>query len=340
MVVTLAVVFAGCAGLGAGDRSAATGGGAPEQQGMSGGGDGGAPAPEEQQQRQSGGGGSGDGGEPSFAAARTNRSLIRTGTVSLEVENFTDARARLTADVRARGGYVSGSDVNRNRAGNRSWQTGYVVVRVPAENFSGMVETARKRGTVLSAKTETRDVTEQLVDIEARLANLQRQRDRLRTLYDRANTTGDLLQIQEQLTQVQGDIERLEAQKRSLRGKVSFSTLRLELSEPRPEAADDGPTPFHAQSLGGAFGRSVEGALQFGRALLVAGVAAVPWLFVVGLPVAVVVGIGRRVGRPDWLPLVGRSRKPSIPGRSGESDETRADEPDGDGYASADDRDE
>jgi hypothetical protein len=301
VAVALAVVLAGCAGLGgsSGDATAALG-----AQQAAAGGDGSVDAGAEKQRRRSAGestsggdGGDGSDGVPGNAAVRTNRSLIKTGEVRLEVENFTTARQRLTADVRERGGYVSGSDVTLHTSGDWTWRTGHLVVRVPSGNFSGMMSATRERGTVVSANTGTKDVTEQLVDMDARLQNTKDQRDRLRTLYEEANTTEKLLRIGERLSSVQGEIERLEAKRRALRGKVAYSTLRIELAEPEPDVAYDDPNAFHEQSLDGAFGRSLRGVVVLAKTTLVAGVAAVPWAVALGIPAVLVVGLGRRLHR-------------------------------------------
>lgn len=294
VAVALAVVLAGCAGAGSGDAG-------PEELDAQAGGDAGA---------------SGDGGDGTRlqedaaesqpeARAQVDRAIIRTGTAEVEVENFSTAQASVVADARARGGYVAGSDARLHREGNETWQTGYVVVRVPAENFSAMVESARGQGTVLSVSTETEDVTDRLVDLNARLENLRSERDQLRALYERANSTEETLRVQERLSDVQADIERLEAQKRSLENQVAYSTLRVELREPRPDTGsrvDDSPL-FHEQSPVTAFLNSVGTLVTFARTLFIVGVAALPWVVALGLPFAGVAfgvrrGLRRRRGGP------------------------------------------
>ncbi|WP_436931123.1 DUF4349 domain-containing protein [Halosimplex halobium] len=326
LLVAALVVLAGCSGMGAGDSADGAG---PEKQAASGGdagasggdgGDGGSGAADgasggddaaDAEFSASDGGGDGQ----ASASAQVDRALIKTGEVRLEVENHSVAERAVRSRAAELGGYVSGSNVQLHHRANATWRTGYVEVRVPSTNFTALYESTQGQGTVLSADSSTKDVTDQLVDLTARLENLRAQRDRLRSLYDSANTTEDLLDVGEQLSEVQGEIERLEAQKRSLRDRVSFSTVRVELREPRPDpVAPEEPTPFHEQSPVSVFLSSAQGFVTFARTVFVAGVAAVPWVLGLGVPALLVVGAGRRVGVPSRVPIVGtrsRSRRPS-----------------------------
>ena len=283
LVVAL-VLLAGCAGAGDSEDSGEpdsveladqSGGDAGD------GGDGGAGA---ERPEQSGG----DAGAPGEVnAAVQERAIIRTGTVRLEVENATTSRETLQTRARELGGYTAGSELTRHRRNNATWKEGYLVVRVPSENFSAMLDGASAQGVVRSENTETEDVTDQLVDLNARLENLRVERDQLRRIYNRSNSTEDVLAVQERLSDVQGEIERLEAQKRSLEDRVAYSTLRIELREPQPEGTTREVTPFHEQSPLSALNNSVATLVQVLRTLFLLAVIAAPWLAVAAIPVGI-----------------------------------------------------
>ena len=279
LLVAATLLLAGCAG--AGNPVSANGGDGAEM--AAGGGDAGAQQAAPQAAESSGGDG-GDGGSVAQAdQLRQQRAIIKTGRMVVEVENFSTSRTAVANEARSMGGYVSDSNQQLHRTGDATWRTGYVVVRVPSEDYEAMQEAAAERGTVVSEETETKDVTDQLVDLEARLENLRQRRDRLRTFYSRANDTEELLRIEEQLSEVQGEIERLEAQRRSFEQRVAYSTLRIELREPAPGASDI-RTQYHQQSLVAVFLGSVEDVYVFGRATLVTAAAALPWLAVLAVP--------------------------------------------------------
>jgi hypothetical protein len=216
------------------------------------------------------------------------RARIKTGQIALQVEDFDAARSALTSRARQHGGYVSDVSRRQHRNGNRTWSTGELTIRVTAENFSALRDDAKGSGVVLREDVSTRDVTDQLVDLNARIENLERQRDRLRTLYDRANETEELLAIQGQLSDVQGEIERLEARRKSLRQQVSYSTLTVELREPRPGSPRVELPSYHERPLVDAFVSSINGVIVLAQAALVTAAYALPYLVVLavlGIPV-------------------------------------------------------
>ncbi|WP_251343491.1 DUF4349 domain-containing protein [Haloplanus halophilus] len=284
LLVTL-VVLAGCNGAAGGAEVSAGGGGDGASLAETG------AAPEEARAADGGGNG-GDGGS---AAAATGRSIIRTGQVRLRVDDFETSRSNLTALVEARGGYVSESSRRVNDRDDASWTTGRVVLRVPAENFSATMTAVEAEGRVLESQTSTQDVTDQVVDLQARLENLRAERERLRTLYQRANDTEAVLAVEERLSEVQTEIERTEAQLQSLQRRVAYSTITVEMSEPRP----DRPVPdqWYDTPVVAAFLESVEGVGVVLRALVVAGAYAAPYLLVFLTPFAVAGGLLYRYRR-------------------------------------------
>ena len=305
-VVALAalVVFAGCGGAGSangGGGDSGAGGAGEYEQATGGGGDRpeatGAPTQEPDLVGDTGGSGGdaadGDGG----SAATDDRAIIRTGTVVVEVEDFQSARSNLTTTVRGYGGYVSDSRENRREIDNETWTRGEVILRVPSEDFDALVDDARALGEVTSVETNSRDVTDQLVDIEARLENLRAERDRLRTLYDRANTTEDVLAVQRELSDVQREIERLEARQQSVEDRVAFSTLTVRLEEPRPTPGRVAPDRWYDTPVVSAFLQSIDGVVVVARALVVGFAYALPYLVAFGLPIALVGGVVLRYGR-------------------------------------------
>lgn len=212
--------------------------------------------------------------------AQTQQALIRTGTVHIKVEDFDAARTNLTRAVREQGGFVS--DSVKYGSDSTSGTSGRIVYRVPAKNFSAFFEHTKKEGEVLRSKTNTTDVTDRVVDLEARLKNLRAQRDRLRKLYDQANDTKSVLSVGKRLSTVQGKIERLKAQRRTLENQITYSTVIVELSEPTP--TDDTQKHWYETGVIDAFIESVGGVIVALRALLVGGAYVLPYLIVFGLP--------------------------------------------------------
>lgn len=280
VLVLAAVLLAGCSGTGGGPVGLSSDGN--EQARATGPADGAATA----------GGAEGtpaaQGAESRAAEVQAARSLVRTARVTLEVESVPEVRSELTAAARDRGGFVAASSTTQHDRGNRTWATARIVLRVPSDTFGGTLETVKESGEVRSAESETTDVTDRLVDLEARLENLRAQRDRLRTLYEEANETEDVLRVGKRLSDVQERIERLEGEKQSLEDRVAYSTITVELSEPEPRP--DTPTPsaaYHETSLTGAVAASVDGVVVAARTGAVTVAYALPYLVAFGLPLSV-----------------------------------------------------
>ncbi len=163
------------------------------------------------------------------------RHVIRTGHAVVVVDDFEEARANVRSLAEDRGGYVEASERDVHREDNQTWTSGTLVIRVPSDEFDDVHEEIGEEGLLLESATETEDVTDQIVDLEARLENLEAQRDRLRDLYEDADRTDDVLRIESELSAVQEDIERTETTLTTLEEQVQYATITVHLEEPTPD---------------------------------------------------------------------------------------------------------
>ncbi|MFC6786234.1 DUF4349 domain-containing protein [Halobaculum halobium] len=240
-----------------------------------------------------------DGGGANVNAQVAERQLIYEATVELRVDDYDAARTTLTEMTRERGGYVGSSRTEVRGEGNETWTTGQLVLRVPSGNYSGAMDAINETGEVRSVDESTQDVTSQIVDLEARLESLRAERDRLRELYEQANDTEDVLAVQRELSDVQTEIERTEARLQSLERRVAYSTITVELREPRPDYEPPERTAWYETPLTEAFLESVNGVIVLGRGAVVLTAYALPYLLVLAVP-AVGLALGYRRARGRW----------------------------------------
>ncbi|MBM3469621.1 MAG: DUF4349 domain-containing protein [Armatimonadetes bacterium] len=163
------------------------------------------------------------------------RRVIRTGQMSIEVERFDAAASRLFAIAEGAGGFVADSSFSEEDGVPR----GTFVLRVPAARFSEVVAQVEKLGTVQRRQISGQDVTEEFIDLEARVRNLTRQEARLLALMDRATRIPDLLAIEGEVARVRGEIERLTGRLRFLANKVDLATVQAEVSQ-KPKKGSGG----------------------------------------------------------------------------------------------------
>ena len=282
-VIALAflVVLAGCGGLGGSAGGGADGGSVNASSGGLNGGSGAESAGATAAASGGGDAGAADAETGNQQALQANRAIIKTAHIRLEVESFDTARGNITTATRRLGGYVgASSESTRGENGNRT--AGQVVLRVPSRNFSTLYDQVQATGTVLSANTNTSDVTEQLVDLEARLENLRAQRQRLRDLYENASDTEAVLAVQERLSNTQSEIERLEARLQSLENRIALSTITVELTEPADDPIATGA--WYDVGVIDAFVDSIGGVVTTLRAAVVAVAYLAPYLLVFGVP--------------------------------------------------------
>lgn len=107
-----------------------------------------------------------------------------------------------------------------------------VVLRVPAAKLDAVERDLSGLGTVTSQSSTQDDVTQQHIDMAARLKNLQAEEARLRSFFGRATKVSEMLAIEQELARVRGEIESLQAQIAYLERQAARATLTLTLTEP------------------------------------------------------------------------------------------------------------
>lgn len=191
----------------------------------------------------------------------------------------------LDAATRA-GGWVQASETGRDQA--------TLVLKVPANRLEGVLAGLRDLGKVRSESIAGEDVSQEYVDLEARLTHWQAQEAVFLGLMAKAKTISETIQIQQQLSVIQEQIEQLEGRRRYLEGQTSFSTVRLSLLEAGAVAKEPETS---ASTLARAWERAMGVALDvIGGTLVVLG-AVVPLALVLGIPALGLAALRRRPDR-------------------------------------------
>ncbi len=160
----------------------------------------------------------------------TERMIVRTGNLALVVNEVSDTIDRITVLTENYEGYVVSS--NSWREGERL--VGNITVRVPAERFAGAMRAFRDLAVeVMSESTSSRDVTEEYVDLEAKLKNLEASEAQLLKLMDKAEKVEDILDIQRELSRTRGEIEQTRGRMQYLERTSDTSLIELHLEQAR-----------------------------------------------------------------------------------------------------------
>lgn len=222
------------------------------------------------------------------------RMIIKTGSLSMIVEDVREAIKKITDYANTNGGYVVSSNVNKYDLS----VSGEITVRIPVAVFESGISEVKTFGEVTSEDSYGQDVTEEFVDLEARLNNLKASEAQFLEIMKKATKIEDILAVQTQLTYVRGEIESYEGRMKYLSESAKLSTLTVYLStDPATlPLADDDETWKPFATLKDAF-RSL---LDFGKGLVEAGiwvVVYIPALLIGAVLIWVIVKIIKRIFR-------------------------------------------
>jgi hypothetical protein len=228
--------------------------------------------------------------------APNERSIIYTGSITVAVDDVRSAADKAGVIATGSGGFI-GAD-KRNFTGGRS--EAQLVLRVPAAAYTSALDALGKLGTEEARSGAQDDVTEAVVDLDARIASQQASVNRTRALLAKANTIGEIVSVESELTRREADLASLQARKRSLADRVDLSTITVFLHSrdtpaPGPVEPDSG---FVAGLKGGwhAFVSSVQVLLTILGALT-------PFVVAIGVPVWLILWWLRRRRDPAMRPL-------------------------------------
>ena len=141
------------------------------------------------------------------ASRIAGRKIVFTASVSLVVENYSKLESDLSAVILANDAFVADS-TQTGEVGSRS---GSWSVRVPVERFEPFLTSASALGEVVSKKRNSKDVTEEFVDLQSRIENKKRLEARIAEILERkSDSLSDIIKVEHELGRVRESIERME----------------------------------------------------------------------------------------------------------------------------------
>ena len=230
--------------------------------------------------------------------AAVERKIIRNADLSIESQNPEESFRRVAALAESKNGFVVTSEaVQPDGAAEPERMTVTVMVRVPAEQFEATVEEIRKLGSrVLQDKRTGQDVTEEYIDLQARLQAKRALESQFLEIMKQAKQVSEALEVQRQLAEVRSEIEQIEGRRRFLENQSSLSTIKVTIVPPVQLIARTGGIK---EALRDGFGAAMLIILTLVRVA----VASLPVLLLIGLPAWLVLRYWRK-----------RHRRPKVNG--------------------------
>ncbi|USK79993.1 DUF4349 domain-containing protein [Peribacillus frigoritolerans] len=159
------------------------------------------------------------------------RKVIHQAQLELKVKNLEKAQMKIENKAAEFGGYIVESNVYRE---DEELVEGTITVRVPEAHFQDfLTDSEGEASEVVGRNVTGQDVTEQYVDLKARLKSKRAVEERLLAFMKDAEKTEDLLKISSDLAVVQEEIEQLTGQMKYLENQASYSTVTITLSQDR-----------------------------------------------------------------------------------------------------------
>ncbi len=165
---------------------------------------------------------------PPSETAQTNveveKKIIKTAYLYIEVLNYSSSRKLIDSALRKFNAYVVSENLQ-----NTEYQIGNNInIKVPANQFEMLLTNLAKLAKKVDAQNiETRDVTEEYIDVQTRLNNGKKVEQTYLKLLKKTNSIEDILKIEQKLGEIRTDIESTEGKLKYLNHQVSYSSINL-----------------------------------------------------------------------------------------------------------------
>lgn len=152
------------------------------------------------------------------------RKLIKRGDISFETDDLSKTKKNISEAVKKYGGYIA----NENEYKSSHRISNSITVRIPSIHFDGFLADISADVTKFDSKNiSVNDVTEEFLDVQARLKVKKALEERYSELLKKAKSVKEILEVERELTNVRSSIESMQGRLKYLQNQVSFSTLKV-----------------------------------------------------------------------------------------------------------------
>ncbi len=173
-----------------------------------------------------------------FSSSSENTSSARiqiNGNLSVQVRNISTAMESIQSLIDQYGGSITSSNL-----GNSDDRFGNLSALVPRESFYELIDAIEKVVTeVTSENINSLDVTEEFVDIEARLNVMKQTESRFIALLSEASNVEEIMSVEKELMRLRGDIDSLEGRIKYLNKTTDNAVLNIHITEEKPITGND-----------------------------------------------------------------------------------------------------
>jgi hypothetical protein len=236
-----------------------------------------------------------------------SRSIISSGSATVVVDDVSAAADEIAAAAVSRGGYVENVNVGSTAA--RSTEgivdggmattplpyygagDGWITVRIPTDDLDAAIADLDQVGEVTASTISRQDVTDQAVDLRARISAAETSVARLTELLAQSQTTADLIAAESALQERQATLDADRQQLAMLESQVDLASLSVQLT-PRTTTVVADPAGF-----GDGVAAGWNGLVATLNGIVIGIGFLLPWIAILAVVGAVVWGIVTLVRR-------------------------------------------
>ncbi|UJL46193.1 DUF4349 domain-containing protein [Virgibacillus sp. NKC19-16] len=219
-------------------------------------------------------------GETISQAEDVDRKVIYTANLRVEVSDYQQTVNDIQTQVSDRGGYIVNSSMQEGT--DEESTSGQVTARIPQDQFQAFIQVVEEGSSkVLESSVSGQDVTEEYVDLEARLESQQVVEERLLAFMEEAEATENLLAISNDLANVQGEIEEITGRMNYLENRTDLATVTINIEENNVSISGDDLNTW--EQMKDQFMKSINVIMSVFSGIFVFVVGSLPVLIVFGI---------------------------------------------------------
>jgi Domain of unknown function (DUF4349)/Putative zinc-finger len=155
--------------------------------------------------------------------------IVQTASITILATNYDQASGAIQRITTQHGGYVQELNASTPTGAARSLSA---TLRVPEKQLDACLTDLRKLGHVEQEWRNNQEITDQYIDLTARLKNARAEEQRIiELLATRTGKLSDVLEAERELARVRGEIESMAGQRAYMEHQVSYATVQLQLNE-------------------------------------------------------------------------------------------------------------
>jgi hypothetical protein len=165
---------------------------------------------------------------------QTGQQLVSTATMTVQVDDVVAAKQKATALLT---GLDPANELFAEQTSLTQSATSTVTFKVAPAKFSAALDQLAGLGKLTAQEVKTDDVTQQVVDLDARIKAAEDSTARVTDLLSKTSSVTELAQVEDELTKREADLESLRGQQRTLSARTELATVVVTLTTVVPPTA-------------------------------------------------------------------------------------------------------